>query len=76
LQILTDSGYSNVYELSGGFDAWVKAGYVVAGKQPISESEFTSITGHFTLDSKDTAGIPSTDHAWDKSPVLLALRLY
>ncbi len=56
MQILTDSGYNNVLELSGGFDAWVKAGYPVVGKQPISDGEFTSITGHFTLDSKDTAG--------------------
>jgi len=56
VQILINAGYDNVLELDGGFDAWVKAGYSIASKQPIADGKFTSITGHFTLDTKDTAG--------------------
>lgn len=56
MQILVEAGYSNVLELDGGFDAWVKAGYPIAGKQPIPDSQLTPITGHFTLNEKDSAG--------------------
>jgi hypothetical protein len=53
-----DNGYSNVFEMSGGFDAWDKAGYATAGSGVIPAALLTKVTGPFTLIAGDTEGTP------------------
>jgi hypothetical protein len=58
VQTLLDNGYNNVFEMTGGFDAWTKAGYATVGSGVIPSDLVTVVNAPFTLISGDTGGNP------------------